>query len=59
MEEGGNGGRLKTGPLIVGVRKWAILRVGFPPVDETMSSSLISTMVSDGSSIFVEQERES
>ena len=43
----------------MGVRKWAILRVGFPPVDETTSSSLVSTMESDGSSISVEQERES
>ncbi|GMY20108.1 hypothetical protein FCV25MIE_15347, partial [Fagus crenata] len=32
------------------LRKWAILRVGFPPADDTMSSSL-SRMTSFGSTI--------
>ena len=33
------------------LRKWAILRVGFPPVGDNMSSSLSSKMASSGSTI--------
>lgn len=35
-----------------GLRKWAILKVGFPPQGEIISSSLSSKMVSNGSTIF-------
>jgi hypothetical protein len=39
--------------VMEGLRKWAILKYGSPPVGETMSLSLTSKMVSDGSSSIV------
>ena len=56
-ERENEGGLLRVGPLmdmtvlVVGLRKWAVLRVGIPPVTETMSSSLSSKMESSGDSV--------
>lgn len=45
MEERGGEGRYLM-ELRVGVRKWAVLRVGFPPVGETIGASRSSIRAS-------------
>lgn len=44
--------------VVEGLRKWAILRVGLPPVGDTINSFLSSRMASGDSAIIAVSEEE-